>query len=282
MLGIALALAASVSWGISDFMGGLQTRRFSALSVLLVSQPVGLVLAFGVALAIGSGPLAAGDFLLASAAGGAVVLALGAFYTAMALGSISVVSMIAALGVLVPVTVGIAQGEEPGGLQAVGAAVAIPAVVVVAREPDPEWRAASRNSIGLAALAALGFGVFFLLIDEVAESDPAWTIAAARAGGVTVLGVAALHARPKLPRARGRVLAALAAIGLLDVSANSLYAVATTHGILPLVAVGASLYSVVTVLLARFVLGEQLAASQRAGLGLAVVGVALIAAGGLS
>jgi drug/metabolite transporter (DMT)-like permease len=282
LLGIALALAASVSWGISDFMGGLQTRRFSALSVLLVSQPVGLVLAFGVALAIGSGPLAAGDFLLASAAGGAVVLALGAFYTAMALGSISVVSMIAALGVLVPVTVGIAQGEEPGGLQAVGAAVAIPAVVVVAREPDPEWRAASRNSIGLAALAALGFGVFFLLIDEVAESDPAWTIAAARAGGVTVLGVAALHARPKLPRARGRVLVALAAIGLLDVSANSLYAVATTHGILPLVAVGASLYSVVTVLLARFVLGEQLAASQRAGLGLAVVGVALIAAGGLS
>jgi|SRR5918994_6387069 drug/metabolite transporter (DMT)-like permease len=279
MLGVALALAASVSWGISDFIGGLQTRRFAALSVLLVSQPVGLVLAFGVALAIGADPLSTADFLLAAAAGGAVVLGLGAFYTAMALGSISVVSMIGALGVLVPVVGGIVQGEEPGGLQAVGAAVAIPAVVLVARDPDPEWRAASRNSVGLAALAALGFGIFFLLIDEVAESDPAWTIAAARVGGVTLLGAAALYARPKLPRARGRVLAALAAIGFLDVSANSLYAVATNHGILPLVAVGASLYSVVTVVLARFVLGERLARPQRIGFAFAVGGVALIAVG---
>jgi drug/metabolite transporter (DMT)-like permease len=279
MLGLALALAASISWGISDFIGGLQTRRFSALSILLVSQPVGLVLAFGVALAVGADPLAAGDFLLAAAAGAAVVLALAAFYTAMALGSISVVSMVAALGVLVPVVGGIAQGEEPGGIQALGAAVAIPAVVLVAREPDPEWRAASAKSIGLAALAALGFGIFFLLIDHVAEHDPAWTIAAARVGGVTLLGVAALHARPKLPNGRGPVLAAIAAIGILDVSANLLYAVATNHGILPLVAVGASLYSLVTVLLARVVLGERLAASQRAGLGFTVLGVALIAAG---
>jgi len=279
MLGVALALAASVSWGISDFIGGLQTRRFSALSVLLVSQPVGLVLAFAVALAVGGEPLSPGLFLLGCAAGATVVVALGAFYRAMALGSVSVVATVGALGVLVPVVGGILLGEAPAGLQAVGAAIALPAIVLVAWERDPEWRNASRRSVGLAGLAAIGFGVFLLLIDRVAEHDPAWTIAAARIGGVTLLGIAALYARPKLPDARGRVLAALLVIGFFDVLANSLYAVATNHGILPLVSVAGSLYAAVTVLLARFVLGERLGRSQRAGFALAVLGVALIGAG---
>ena len=82
-----------------------------------------------------------------------------------------------------------------------------------------------------------------------------------------------------MPRARGRVLVALLAIGFFDVLANSLYAVATNHGILPLVAVAASLYSAVTVLLARFVLGERLARSQQLGIVVALAGVAMIAAG---
>jgi drug/metabolite transporter (DMT)-like permease len=134
-------------------------------------------------------------------------------------------------------------------------------------------------ALGLAALAALGFGTFFLAIDDAAGNDPAWTIAAARAGGVTVLLALALALRPELPAARGAVLAALLAIGCFDILANSLYAVATTHGLLPLVSVAASLYSAVTVLLARFVLGERLAPTQRAGVVVALGGIALIAAG---
>jgi drug/metabolite transporter (DMT)-like permease len=279
MLGIALGLAASVSWGISDFLGGLQSRRFSALSVLVVSQPVGAVLAFAVAAAFGDDPLSASKFLVAAGGGAAVVLALGAFYKGMALGSVSVVATIGALGLLVPVVGGLARGEEPGGLQAVGGAVAIAAVVLVAHEPDPEWRAANRASVGLAALAALGFGTFFLAIDSAASEDPAWTIAAARTGGVSVLLALALALRPELPAARGAVLAALLAIGFFDILANSLYAVATNHGLLPLVSVAASLYSAVTVLLARFVLGERLAPTQRAGVVVALGGIALIAAG---
>jgi drug/metabolite transporter (DMT)-like permease len=120
MLGFLLGLAASASWGISDFIGGLQTRRFSALSVLIVSQPIGLVLAYCVALAFGEEMLTADHFALGMFAGATVVLALAAFYRAMALGSISVVATIGALGVLVPVIGGIVQGESPEGLQAVG------------------------------------------------------------------------------------------------------------------------------------------------------------------
>jgi drug/metabolite transporter (DMT)-like permease len=279
VLGIALALAASISWGISDFIGGLQTRRFSALSVLLVSQPAGLVLAFGFALAIGADRLSAGDFLLAAGGGVALVLALGIFYRAMALGSISVVTTIGTLGIVVPVAFGLARGEEPTGLQTVGAVIALPAVMAVAHDPDPDWRTASRQSVGLAAVAALGFGIFLTILDAAAESDPAWTVAAMKVGSVAVLGIVALYARPRLPAARGRVLAALLAIGVFDVLANTLYAVATTHGILPLIAVAGSLYAVVTVLLARFVLGERLATTQRLGFVFAIVGVGLIAAG---
>jgi drug/metabolite transporter (DMT)-like permease len=279
VLGIALALAASVSWGISDFLGGLQSRRFSALSVLIVSQPVGAFAALTVAIPAGGALLPAREFAIATLGGAAVLAALGAFYKAMALGSVSVVATVGALGVVVPVVAGIGAGEEPTTIQAVGSVIAVTGVLVAAREPDPEWRQANRASVGLAALAALGFGIFFLAIDEAASEDPIWTIVAARAGGVTVLALAALRFRPSLPRARGPVLAALLTIGLFDVLANSLYAVATTHGLLPLVAVAGSLYSAVTVVLARVFLGERLASSQRAGVVVALAGVAVIAVG---
>ena len=278
MLGIALGLASSVAWGISDFLGGLQSRRVSALTVLLVTQPVGLVLALAFALAAGGDELSREDAVLGAAAGATVVVALGAFYRAMALGSISVVAMIGALGVLVPVTGGIVQGEEPAALAVAGVALAVPGIVLVAREPDPEWRAAARASVGLAAVAAVGFGAFFLLLDLSAGDEPAWTIVAARVGGVATLAVAAIAVRPSM-RVPRSMAPALLAIGFCDVLANSLFAVATNHGLLALVAVAGSLYSAVTVLLARMVLQERLAASQRAGVAAALAGVALIAAG---
>lgn len=278
MLGIALALASSVAWGTSDFLGGLRSRRISALTVLLVSQPVGLVLATCVAVGAGGDSLSIRDAAIAAGAGATVVMALGAFYRAMALGSVTVVATIGALGVLVPVAAGLLQGDDPGAVQAVGAAAGIAGVVLVAREPDPEWRAASKVAIGLAALAALGFGTFFLGLDISSGPRPAWTIVAARTGGVVTLLVAAAFARPQM-RIERALLPSLFAIGFFDVLANSLFAVATNHGLLSLVAVAGSLYSAVTVLLARFVLRERMALPQRAGVVVALAGVALIAAG---
>jgi len=278
MLGIALGLASSVAWGISDFLGGLQSRRISALTVLLVTQPLGLVLALAVALAIGGDPLDTEDALIATGAGAAAVLALGAFYRAMALGSVSVVATIGALGVLIPIIAGLIQGEEPAAIQGVGSVAAIAGVLLVAREPDPEWRAAGRASVGLAALAAIGFGLFFLGLDASSGEQPTWTIVAARAGGVVTLVMAALVIRPSL-RIEAGMGPALLAIGCFDILANSLFAVATNHGLLSLVAVAGSLYSAVTILLARVFLAERLAGSQQAGVVLALAGVATIAAG---
>jgi drug/metabolite transporter (DMT)-like permease len=195
MLGIALGLGSSIAWGVSDFLGGLQSRRISALAVLLVSQPVGLALALSVALAAGGDPLGGRDAAIAAGAGAAAVLGLAAFYRAMALGSVSVVATIGALGVLVPVAAGLLQGERPAAIQAVGAVAGVAGVVLVAREPDPEWRASGRTSIGLAAVAALGFGIFFLGLDAASPPDPTWAIVAARLGGVATLLIAAATAK---------------------------------------------------------------------------------------
>ena len=246
--------------------------------MLLVSQPVGLLAALAFAFAFGGDALGTREAAFGAGAGAAVVVALAAFYRAMALGSISVIAMIGALGVLVPVIAGLVRGEEPEPIQVVGAAAAIGGVVLIAREPDPEWRAAGRTAIGLAALAAVGFGVFFLAIDASAGEHPAWTIVAARAGGVAIILVAAARVRPsmRIPRT---ILPALVAIGLCDVLANTLFALATTRGLLSLVAVAGSLYSAVTVLLARAFLAERLRGAQRLGFGLAIAGVAMIASG---
>jgi drug/metabolite transporter (DMT)-like permease len=132
--------------------------------------------------------------------------------------------------------------------------------------------------VGLAALAALGFGTFFLGLDVSSGPNPAWTIVAARAGGVVALLAAGLAVRPSMQIEQGMV-PALVAIGVLDITANSLFAVATSHGLLSLVAVAGSMYSAVTVLLARFVLGERLARSQQAGVVVALAGVSMIASG---
>jgi drug/metabolite transporter (DMT)-like permease len=278
LLGIALALLSSVAWGIADFLGGLQSRRIQAHAVLLVSQPVGLVLALAVAIAAGEGELSAAAAFTAVAAGTAGIIALASFYRAMALGSVSVVATIGALGVLVAVAGGLLKGEEPAAIQLLGVGLGIAGVVLVAREPDPEWRSASRTALGLAALAALGFGLFFLGMDTAAEDDPLWASVFARVGGVGSLLLAALVLRPsmRIPR---EMLPVLVVIGCFDIAANVLFAIATTEGLLSLVAVAGSLYSAVTILLARFILGERLQRSRQAGIVVALAGVAMIAAG---
>jgi len=278
VLGIVLALASSVAYGVSDFLGGLQSRRIAALTVLLVSQPVGLVLSLAFALIFGGSALSTEETAIALAAGVVIVVALGAFYRAMALGSVSVVATIGALGVVVPVVAGLAGGEQPSAVQMVGSVAAIVGVVLVAREPDPEWRAAGRAAVGLAGLAALGFGTFFWLLDASSGPEPAWTIVAVRLAGVVTLLVAAIRVRPSMAIPR-EMLPALLAIGVCDVTANSLFAVATNHGLLSLVAVAGSMYGAVTVLLARVVLGERLVRSRQVGVVVALAGVAMVAAG---
>jgi drug/metabolite transporter (DMT)-like permease len=100
-----------------------------------------------------------------------------------------------------------------------------------------------------------------------------------RATSVLLLGLLAVVGRAAVS-ARSRDLPLLAVIGAGDVGANAAMAVASTHGLLSVVAVLSSLYPAVTVLLARIVHSERLTGIQSAGVVAALAGVSLSASGG--
>jgi drug/metabolite transporter (DMT)-like permease len=281
MLAIALGLGSSLFWGLADFGGGLQSRRFSVIAVLLVSQAVGLA-GIAVIVALSGEPAPALADLWPAAAGGAGgLLALSAFYRALAIGTMSIVAPISATGSAVPVIVGLATGERPGAVQLLGIGVAGVGVVLASREAphDDAARArAGRASIALALVAALGFGAFFVGMDRAANADILWALLAARIAGNLGMLAFVLVARPRL-HVPPAALPALAAVGVLDLTANALYAWGTTEGLLSVVAVLGSLYPVATVLLARGVLGERIRRVQEVGVLSALAGVVLIAAG---
>jgi drug/metabolite transporter (DMT)-like permease len=281
LLAFAISLCSGLSWGISDFLGGLYTRRMHVLSVLAVSQPFGLLVALAALPLVGADSISGGDFAIAAAAGFASAAGLAAFYQAMALGTISVVAPIAATGVLVPVAFGIADGEVPGLAALIGAALAVVGVIVLGYEEDERagaGKSPTRISILLALISALGFGLFFTGLDAAAAERPGLAIVGARIGGVASIAVALVAVRPPLRPVAG-ALPALLAMGFFDVAANFLFALASTQGLLPLVAVGGSTYPAFTIALAHVLLGERLARPQRAGVILALAGVIAVAAG---
>ncbi len=279
MFAIAVALSSSVCWGVSDFVGGMQARRLSLLNLIVLSQGIGLTCLIVVVAARGSAPPHLVRLLPAVAAGIGGVAALAAFYRALAIGTMSIVAPISATGVAVPVIVGIASGDRPAALQVAGILAAILGVVLASREESADSeRRIVRASIGLALLAALGFGGFFVGMRSSARADVLWALVAARGAGVIGL-LLVIGVRREAVGAGRNAFAPLAAIGLLDLAANGLYAIASRHGALSEVAVAASLYPVATVLLARAVLGERVRRVQEVGIFAAIAGVVLIAAG---
>jgi drug/metabolite transporter (DMT)-like permease len=274
VLAILLGLGSSVSWGIADFWGGVASRRSRVLSVVLLSQATGLVVMLIAAAIRGTGPPSAGDMALGAAAGAAGVVGLAAFYRGLAIGSMSLVAPIAALGVVLPVGVGIAGGERPSALAGVGAVLAVGGALLAVRAPGP----ATRRGLGLAVVAAVGFGAFFVLLAPAADGDALWAVVAARLASVPLVAVTAVGLRERIAVSR-RDLPLVLGAGVLDATANLAFGVASQEGFLSLVAVLGSLYPVVTVILARSFLGERLGAGQAAGIGAALAGVGLIAAG---
>jgi uncharacterized membrane protein len=274
VIAIVLALGASASWGIGDFLGGLTSRRLPALAVVAVSQCAGLTAITIAALALGGDQLSGVGVAAAAGAGVAGVVGLAALYRGMAIGAMGVVAPISASAAVLPVAVGLARGERPAALQLLGVALALLGVVLVSREPGAGRKLAA--GAPLALLAAAGFGSYFLLIDRASADDAYWAVVVAR---VASAGLALSIALPRnvLRVPRGS-LPVLIAIGLLDVSANLLLALALNEGFVSIVSVLASLYPVLVVMLAIVVLRERPSRSQALGGGVALGGVALISA----
>jgi drug/metabolite transporter (DMT)-like permease len=278
-LAALLALAASLSWGVGDFLGGVKARVLPSLTVLAASQPFGLA-ALGIAvLARGTG-IPGGEVAWSALAAVFGTIGLFAFYRGMAAGAMSVVAPIAALAAGIPVIWGVAvSGNHVSGLQGIGFIAAIGGSVAASIEVRPERRQIAAG-VGWAALAMLAFGAYFVPMHAASTEDWLWPAFLFRCTSVTLVWSVVLLRRARPTGLRGHWLA-LIAIGLLDTGGNALYAAAaSSHGLLSVVSVLASLYPVVTVLLARLMLGERVQRTQDAGIVLVLVGVVLITAGG--
>ena len=285
------ALLSSLLWGTADYLGGVATRRLPGPSVVGGSQLIALLALLPIVALTGALDTPT-SYVVPGVLGGLVgTAAIGAFYQALATGTMGIVAPVAALGVVLPVAAGLAHGDAPTVPQLLGIAVAV-AGVVLASGPELTGGAGARPLL-LAVAAAIGFGVVFVLIAQGSRGGVGavvMTLVTMRLTSVLARGVLLMASVTRrrldlgVPRGwdlgvRRGDLPLLVAVGLGDVGANACYAVATRAGLLSVVSVLGSLYPVVTVLLARRLLAERLRPVQIAGVGAALVGVVLLAAG---
>ena len=275
---VALALAASLLWGVADYLGGSAARRHAVLAVVTVSQFAGFVSIAIVMAARADAPPPLRSLWPALAAGLMGIFVLLTFYRAMAVGVMSIIAPILATSTIVPVAVGVALGERPSPAQWVGIVAALVGVMVLARAPgDPRTDAHdARLGIILGLLATVVLGVQLVALDAAADVDALWAVFVSRTTTTACVCAAALVARPALP---GRAVPLIAAVGVMDTGANVCFAIAVSTGLLSIVAVLSSLYPVITTALAFVLLGERITRTQKAGVGVAFVGVLLVSGG---
>jgi drug/metabolite transporter (DMT)-like permease len=270
---LLLALGASLAWGVADFVGPLWARTWGTLRVLLWAQ-VGGVAAIAIAVAIrGEGPH---DWriMLAAVASVSGMLGLYAYYRGMTTGAMSVVAPIAGISAVIPVIFGIATGDKPKAVQLAGAACALAGVGLASVEHHEGSRRIA-GGVGLALLAAIGFGFYFPPMHAAGKVDFWWTAFVFRATALVLVAATVVPRRTNL-RLRRRDVAVCAGVGIGDTIGNALFAASSKSGLVSLTAVLASLYPVVTVLLAAAVLKEHVAPFQRVGIVLTLAGVVLI------
>ena len=277
MTAIFLALGASISYGVGDFLGGITSRRTHVLRVLVVSQAAGAA-AVVVWVVLADEPfLGLGATLAAIGAGLGGLSGLAALYRGMAIGAMGVVAPVSSMAAAIPFSVGIARGERPSLLQVLGAVVALAGLGLVSRTNE-ELRGRVAAGVGLALLAAVGFGFYFVLLDVAADESPSWAVLVARlSSSALALGASfAVGVSLGLPR---RLLLPVLGVGMCDVGANVLFALATTKGLVSVVSVLTSLYPAVTVALAAALLRERVGGIRLVGAAAVLAGAALLTAG---
>ena len=281
---VVLALVAAALYGVSDFAGGLASRRLSVWPVGLLAC-VGAFAASLVLAATRPGDPTSADLAWGLLAGIGSGSGTAFLYRGLAAGRMGVVAPVSAVGaVVVPLLVGLLAGERPGPLAWAGILLALPGIWLVSREegtidgsPDATGRAGAVEGLVDGVLAGLGFGLLFAALGQVPDSAGSWPLAVNQGSSVVFMALAAvvLGGNP-LPRRRAEVVGLLP--GFLATLAVFAYLLATQHGLLSLAAVITSLYPAFTVVLAIVVLREPVHRAQAAGLALCALTIVCVSA----
>lgn len=278
-MAIALALSAALAYGSADFVGGLAARRTSPLLTAFGAQLTGLVVLLAAMPLLGTAAPTRSDLLFGAVAGVFGGTGIVLLYRALAAGPMSVVAPVTALAAsVVPILAGIALGERPGPLAALGIVVSLVAVALITRERAAEDHVpAGRQVVALALGGGAIFGLFFVFLHQTGDEAGLWPLVAARLVSVPLLAL--LIARQvgfrsfEVPRLSRPVVIS----GALDMGANICYLLALRHGMLSVVAALTGLYPASTILLAQSHLRERLQSPQVLGLGVAACAAVLIA-----
>jgi drug/metabolite transporter (DMT)-like permease len=280
VIAVVLAVLGALAYGVSDFIGGLASRRTSVWPVAILSCTGSMVGALVLAAIVPGDPQASqlewGALAGIGAGGGTAFL-----YRGLAGGRMGVVAPVSGVGAtVIPVLIGVWSGERPSAVVWLGIIAALPGIWLVSREETGPLTEPAEGGSGLldGLLAGLGFGVLFAALGQVPDGAGYWPLAAAEAASVVTVVVACLALRGEpLPHAGEQWWGLVS--GLLAAAAGVCFLVATHHGLLSVSAVLVSLYPAFTVLLAALVLRERIHRVQAAGLALCSVAIVLVAAG---
>jgi len=284
-LTVFLSLMAALSAGTSDFLGGLAARRVAAARVTMLGHVVGIAVG-AVLLAVIDGTLVGSDLAWGAAGGIAGAAGLVSIYAGYARARVAIAAPLAGVGTAaIPVVVGALRGDDLSAAASVGIAVGLVAIGLTSlARGESQGTVAASLLYGLGG--AVGLGLLLLLLAESSDDGGMWPLVAARVGGsVALLLVVVVFVRDAAPaptdgqRVPARAWPLILGVGLLGTSANGMFIVASREGSTAVAAVLVSLFPAVTVLWAWIVFGERLRAVQLTGLGLALVAIALIAAG---
>ncbi len=273
-----LAFASSFAYGAADFLGGVAARGSHVLRVVMIAAPASLVVELVL------WPLVGAEFAADAVFWGAVsgIASAGAFvllYRTLAVGPMGVLSPVAALvAAVLPVAVGLLEGEQVGGLAVAGMALAIVAVFIVSGGTEARGARPSREALALAFGSGVAIAGQLVCLHQAPSDSGLAPLIVGRAVASAVVVGAALAMRNRLGDTRPNFQAAAGA-GALDGLANFAFLIAAHHGDLAVISVIAALGPASTVVLARILLGERLGRTQQAGLGLAAAAVCLLAMG---
>ena len=273
-MALCLALTAGLGWGLADFLGGIKSRRLPAATVLMFSNLFGLGVIGAIVWLRRVSPPPPAAALWAISAGVAAIAAMLLLYQGLARGKMAIVAPISATGVILPIAAGLAFGESLTGLQSLGIASAVTGSILAARGAKGGGGSGEKG-VAFAAGAALAMGIFFVLMDRASEADPYWASLLMRASFGAWLLPILFTTRAALGTV-GPHLPGLIALGTVDCLASVAFAVATSIGLLSIVAVFSSLYPVVTVILSVVILRERPDRIQMTGVALALAGVGLV------
>jgi drug/metabolite transporter (DMT)-like permease len=275
MLAALLALAASFTWGTSNYLAGVETRTRSVWHVAALSQlAAAAAAAFGLAAAT-QPPPGGWDLFLLIVTGIVTAAGLVMFYKALAIGTMSVVAPIIGAQVLIPVAAGILLGERPGAHAYAGMVVTVTGVLLVSWARRGTRDRVARKAVVLAALTAVAWGFMLLIYGTTGKENPVWTVFDTRVASAVVLAGYVLLTGRGLSL-KGQNLLVLAAIGILLAAANFLFIVASGLGYLSVTSILGSLSPVVVTAYAQVLLHERLAPRQWAGFVAVFAGIVLL------